>query len=110
MYLAIYLCATGCRYPPLLSPFIPSGGRPFQRYVGSMGINQGNSLITEMNNLRVRVWKQPGLNYIRINADIDTALETVYGNKQGGSQGRNSNIVKLKKQLPTIVPGIKNLS
>jgi hypothetical protein len=53
----------------------------FWRYVDSMGINQGNSLITVMNLQRERVWKQLGLNYIRINADIDTTVETIYGNQ-----------------------------
>ncbi len=62
----------------------------FWRYVDSMGINQGNSLIKVMNILRVRVWKQLGLNYIRINVDIDTTVKTIYGNQQGGRKGHNS--------------------
>jgi len=62
----------------------------FWRYVDSMGINQGKSLITIMNILRERVWKQLGLNYIRINLDIDTTVNTIYGNQQGGRKGHNS--------------------
>jgi hypothetical protein len=62
----------------------------FWRYVDSMGINQGKSLITVMNILRERVWKQLGLNYIRINLDIDTTVNTIYANQQGGRKGHNS--------------------
>ena len=61
----------------------------FWRYVDSMGINQGKSLITVMNILRERVWQQLGLNYIKINVDIDTTVKTVYGNQQGGRKGHN---------------------
>jgi hypothetical protein len=62
----------------------------FWRYVDSMGINQGKSLITVMNILRERVWQQLGLNYIKINVDIDTTVKTIYGNQQGGRKGHNN--------------------
>jgi hypothetical protein len=58
--------------------------------VDSMGINQGKSLITVMNIFRERVWKQLGLNYIKINVDIDTIVKTIYGNQQGGRKGHNN--------------------
>ena len=74
----------------------------FWRYVDSMGINQGNSLITVMNILRERVWKQLGLNYIRINADIDTTVETIYGNQQGGRKGHNSKYRGKKGYRPVL--------
>jgi hypothetical protein len=74
----------------------------FWRYVDSMGINQGNSLITVMNILRERVWKQLGLNYIRINADIDTTVETIYGNQQGGRKGHNSKYRGKKAYRPVL--------
>ena len=56
----------------------------FWRYVDSMGINQGQSLIQIMSILRERVWKQLGLAYSRIKIDIDTTVETLYGEQQGG--------------------------
>ena len=62
----------------------------FWRYVDSMGINQGRSLIDIMNILRERVWKQLGLSYGRINIDIDTTVETLYGDQQGGRKGHNA--------------------
>lgn len=62
----------------------------FWRYVDSMGINQGQSLIRIMSILRERVWKQLGLSYCRINIDIDTTVETLYGDQQGGRKGHNT--------------------
>ena len=62
----------------------------FWRYVDSMGINQGKSLIKVMNILRERVVKQLGLNYIRINVDIDTTVATLYRNQQGARKGHNT--------------------
>ena len=48
----------------------------FWRYVDSMGINQGKSLLTAMSILRERVWKQLDLYYGRIAISIDTTVET----------------------------------
>lgn len=62
----------------------------FWRYVDSMGINQGISLIKVMGVLRERVWKQLGLNYYRIHIDIDTTVETLYGEQQGARKGHNT--------------------
>jgi len=62
----------------------------FWRYVDSMGINQGLSLIKVMSALRERFWKQLGLNYYRIHIDIDTTVETLYGEQQGARKGHNS--------------------
>jgi hypothetical protein len=62
----------------------------FLRYVDNMGINQGLSLIKIISALRERVWKQLGLDYLRIHIDIDTTVETVYGNQQGGRKGHNT--------------------
>jgi hypothetical protein len=47
-------------------------------------------LIKIISALRERVWKQLGLNYLRIHIDIDTTVETVYGNQQGGRKGHNT--------------------
>lgn len=62
----------------------------FWRYVNSMGINQGVSLLLVMNTLRERAWKLLGINYFRINVDIDTTVETLYGHQQGGRKGHNT--------------------
>ena len=62
----------------------------FWRYVDSMGVNQGLSLVKIMSALRERVWKQLGLNYYRIHIDIDTTVETLYGDQQGGRKGHNT--------------------
>lgn len=62
----------------------------FWRYVDSMSINQGQSLLKVASSLRERVWKQIGINYYRIDIDIDTTVETLYGNQQGGRKGHNT--------------------
>jgi hypothetical protein len=62
----------------------------FWRYLDSLGINQAQSLQKLMSVLRQRVWQQLGLNYYRICIDIDTTVETLYGNQQGGRKGHNT--------------------
>ena len=62
----------------------------FWRYVDSLGINQGQSLLRVMSALRERVWHLCELCYSVIHIDIDTTVETIYGNQQGGRKGHNS--------------------
>jgi len=62
----------------------------FWRYMNSMGINQGKSLLNVMSVLRERVWHICGLLYTRIHVDIDTTVETIFGNQQGGRKGHNT--------------------
>ena len=62
----------------------------FWRYVDSLGINQGRSLLKLMSALRERVWHLCGLSYERIHIDIDPTVETIYGNQQGGRKGHNT--------------------
>ena len=62
----------------------------FWRYLDSMGINQAQSLLKLMRLLRERVWQQLDLSYSRICVDIDTTVETLYGNQQGGRKGHNT--------------------
>lgn len=62
----------------------------FWRYLDSMGINQANSIINIMSILRGRVWSLCGINHHEIAIDIDTTVETVYGNQQGGRKGHNT--------------------
>jgi len=62
----------------------------FWRYVNSLGINQAQSLLQLMAELRQRVWKVCGLSYYRVCLDIDTTVETVFGNQQGARKGHNT--------------------
>jgi hypothetical protein len=61
----------------------------FWRYVNSLGINQANSLLAVMAHLRERAWRLCDLSYYRICLDIDTTVETVFGNQQGAKKGHN---------------------
>ena len=62
----------------------------FWRYLDSLGINQANSFIKIMSILRERVWRLCGLNYVKIHVNVDTTVETIYGNQQGGRKGHNT--------------------
>jgi len=62
----------------------------FWRYVDSMGVNQAVSLLKLMAAIRERVWTLLELSYHRICLDIDTTVETIYGNQQGGRKGHNT--------------------
>ncbi len=62
----------------------------YWRYLDSLGINQAHSLLNTMSRLRSRVWERCGTNYRHITVDIDTTVETVYGNQQGGRKGHNT--------------------
>jgi hypothetical protein len=61
----------------------------FWRYVDNLGINQAKSLLNIMSVLRERVWLLCGLEYKKIHLSIDTTIETLYGNQQGGRKGYN---------------------
>lgn len=61
----------------------------YWRYVDSLGINQGQSLLDVMSALRERVWQLCGINHSRIHIDMDTTVETIYGRQQGGRKGHN---------------------
>jgi len=62
----------------------------FWRYVNSMGLNQGKSLIKVMAKLRERVWHVCDLSYSHVCLDIDTTVETVFGDQQGARKGHNT--------------------
>jgi hypothetical protein len=62
----------------------------FWRYVDSLGISQANSLLKLMGILRERSWQQCGLEYRKIRISVDTTVETLYGNQQGGRKGHNT--------------------
>lgn len=62
----------------------------YWRYVDSLGINQGKSLVMVMSALRERVWHLCEIAYTTIHIDIDTTVETIYGNQQGGRKGHNT--------------------
>ena len=62
----------------------------FWRYVDNMGINQGKSLLNVMSILRERVWQLCGFQFYQIRINIDTTVQTVYGNQQGARKGHNT--------------------
>lgn len=61
----------------------------YWRYVDSLGINQGMSLLMVTSALRERVWQLCGLSYQTIHINIDTTVETIYGSQHGGRKGHN---------------------
>ncbi len=61
----------------------------FWRYVDSLGLNQAKSFLKIMSILRERSWQLSGLCYEQINISVDTTVETLYGNQQGGRKGHN---------------------
>ena len=64
--------------------------RTYWRYMDSLGINQGKSLLDVMSALRERVWQLCEINHSSIHIDMDTTVETIYGNQQGGRKGHNT--------------------
>ena len=62
----------------------------YWRYVNSLGINQGKSLLMVMSALRERVWHLCEICYETIHIDIDTTVETIFGKQQGGRKGHNT--------------------
>jgi len=62
----------------------------FWRYVDSLGINQAKSLLKVMSLLRERVWLLCGFTFYQVRVNIDTTVETVYGNQQGARKGHNT--------------------
>jgi len=62
----------------------------FWRYVNSLGINQANAFLNIISILRERVWQLCDINYYKIRISIDTTVETIFGNQQGGRKGHNT--------------------
>jgi hypothetical protein len=62
----------------------------YWRYVASLGINQGKSLLLVMAALRERVWRLCGLAYTTVHVNLDTTVETVFGDQEGGRKGHNT--------------------
>ena len=63
----------------------------YWRYVNSLGINQAKSLLKLMSRLRERVWKLCGYESLsQVEVNVDTTVETVYGDQQGGRKGHNT--------------------
>ncbi len=61
----------------------------YWRYLDSMGINQGVSLLEIMRRLRERVWQVCGIHPTSVKVSIDTTVETAYGDQQGARRGHN---------------------
>jgi len=62
----------------------------FWRYVDSLGLNQASSFLMIISTLRERVWQLCNIEYYRIRISIDTTVETIFGNQQGGRKGHNT--------------------
>ncbi|HQF85579.1 MAG TPA: IS1380 family transposase [Smithellaceae bacterium] len=61
----------------------------YWRYLDSLGINQAQALLRIMSRLRQQAWKRCGIQYSHIAVDIDTTVETIYGDQEGGRVGHN---------------------
>lgn len=61
----------------------------FWRWLRGCGIDQADSLVKLMALVRKRVWWQVGYAYPIIHLDIDTTVETVYGDIEGARKGHN---------------------
>lgn len=61
----------------------------YWRYLDSLGINQAQAILRIMSRLREQMWKRCGIKHSRIAIDIDTTVETIYGDQQGGRVGHN---------------------
>lgn len=62
----------------------------FWRYLNSLGINQAAPLLKIGAAIRERVWAHCGLDHKTIHVDIDTTVETVFGDQQGARKGHNT--------------------
>ncbi len=62
----------------------------YWRYVASLGINQGKSLLVVIAALRERVWQVCGISYATIHVNLDTTVETLFGDQEGGRKGHNT--------------------
>lgn len=60
------------------------------RYLNSLGINQARPLLKIQAAVRERVWAHCKLLHETIHIDIDTTVETVYGDQQGARKGHNT--------------------
>ncbi len=61
----------------------------FWRWLRSCGTPQADSLLHLMALLRQRVWWQVGYAFKTVHVDIDTTVETVYGDIEGARKGYN---------------------
>jgi hypothetical protein len=62
----------------------------YWRYVGSLGINQGKSLLLVMAVLRERVWQLCEISHSTVHINLDTTVETIFGDQEGGRKGHNT--------------------
>jgi hypothetical protein len=62
----------------------------FWRYMKSIGINQANALLRIIAALRERAWHALGYDLKSIYIDIDTTVETIYGETEGARKGHNT--------------------
>lgn len=86
---------------------LPAAGT-FWRYVDSLGINQTRSILNTTSALRERLWQQPNLEYRKIHVNVDTTVESLYGDQQGGRKGITPRTMA-KKASRTTPPQIARL-
>ncbi len=61
----------------------------FWRWLKSCGTQQADSLVKLMALVRQRIWWQVGYAFKTVHVDIDTTVETVYGDIEGALKGHN---------------------
>jgi hypothetical protein len=74
----------------------------YWRYVKSLGLNQGKSLLLVMAALRERVWQLCELKYSTIHVNMDTTVETIFGDQEGGRKGHNTKYRGKKGYRPVL--------
>jgi hypothetical protein len=62
----------------------------YWRYIASLGINQGKSLLLVMAAFRERVWQLCEISYSVVHVNLDTTVETIFGDQEGGRKGHNT--------------------
>ncbi len=62
----------------------------YWRFLNSLGHNQSQSLLNIVIKLRERVWQFCQFSFETIHIDIDTTVETIYGNIEGARKGHNT--------------------
>jgi hypothetical protein len=74
----------------------------FWRYMKSIGINQAKALLRIMAALRERAWHALDYDLKRIEIDIDTTIETIYGKTEGARKGHNTKAPGKKGLRPVL--------
>ena len=84
----------------------------FLRFMKSMRINQAPALVRIRAGLRERAWHTVAIDLKRIHIDIDTTVETIYGQIEGARKGHNPKARDKKGLRPVLafIPETKEYS